>query len=95
MTHHCFEPGLNIGLHIGSMIYKAGAGPEPIPHKKLNVDNLRDAIKFATSPTAKIAAQRMAEQIEDEVSLQRTLLAPSVLNLDFEEWAPTRRRFIL
>lgn len=49
------------------MINKAGAGPEPIPHKQLTVENLRDAIKFVTSPNAKQAAQRMAEQIENEV----------------------------
>jgi hypothetical protein len=52
---------------IGSMIQKAGAGPEPIPHKKLDVDNLRDAIKFATSPSAKNAARIMADQIKSEV----------------------------
>jgi hypothetical protein len=51
------------------MISKVGAGPEPIPHQQLNVENLRDAIKFATSPTAKQAAQRMAEQIKNEVRL--------------------------
>ncbi|KAF9464545.1 glycosyltransferase family 1 protein [Collybia nuda] len=50
----------------GSMIHKAGAGPEPIPHKKLDVDNLRDAIKFAISPPAKNAATRMADQIRSE-----------------------------
>ena len=50
------------------MIHKAGAGPEPIPHKKLNIENLGDAIKFAVSPSAKAAAQRMAKQIEAEVS---------------------------
>lgn len=52
---------------IGSMIHKAGAGPEPIPHKELGVENLRDAIKFAISPTAKGAARRMADQIRSEV----------------------------
>lgn len=52
---------------LGAMIQKAGAGPEPIPHKKLNVDNLRDAIKFAISPSAKNAASRMADQIRSEV----------------------------
>jgi sterol 3beta-glucosyltransferase len=51
------------------MINKAGAGPKPIPHKQLNVGNLRDAIKFAISPAAKQAAQRMAEQIKNEVGL--------------------------
>ncbi|KAF8061758.1 UDP-Glycosyltransferase/glycogen phosphorylase [Lyophyllum atratum] len=50
----------------GAMIHKAGAGPEPIPHKKLDVENLRDAIKFAISPPAKQAARRMAEQIRSE-----------------------------
>ncbi|KAF5386949.1 hypothetical protein D9615_002027 [Tricholomella constricta] len=50
----------------GAMIHKAGAGPEPIPHKELTVDNLRDAIKFAISPTAKLAASRMAEEIRSE-----------------------------
>lgn len=53
--------------HTGSMIHKAGAGPEPIPHKTLDVDNLRDAIKFAISPPAKNAATRMADQIRSEV----------------------------
>ena len=55
-------------LGLGMMIHKAGAGPEPIPHKKLNIENLGDAIKFAVSPGAKTAAQRMAKQIEAEVS---------------------------
>ena len=55
-------------LGLGMMIHKAGAGPEPIPHKKLNIENLGDAIKFAVSPRAKAAAQRMAQLIEVEVS---------------------------
>ncbi|GLB35572.1 putative glycosyltransferase family 1 protein [Lyophyllum shimeji] len=50
----------------GAMIHRAGAGPEPISHKKLNVENLRDAIKFAVSPSAKLAARQMAEQIRSE-----------------------------
>ncbi|KAJ7118977.1 glycosyltransferase family 1 protein [Mycena epipterygia] len=55
----------------GSMIHKAGAGPEPIPHKQLNIENLRDALKFAVSPPAKIAAKRMAEQIHLEDGVRR------------------------
>lgn len=50
----------------GSMIHKAGAGPEPIPHKQLNVAKLTEAIKFAISPSAKIAAKAMADQIKAE-----------------------------
>ncbi|KAF9265967.1 glycosyltransferase family 1 protein [Marasmius fiardii PR-910] len=50
----------------GNMIYKAGAGPAPIHHKELDVDNLCNAIKFAVSPAAKEAAARMATQIREE-----------------------------
>ncbi|KAJ7700822.1 glycosyltransferase family 1 protein [Mycena rosella] len=55
----------------GSMIHKAGAGPEPIPHKQLNIENLRDALKFAVSPAAKSAAKRMSEQIHQEDGVRR------------------------
>jgi UDP:flavonoid glycosyltransferase YjiC (YdhE family) len=57
-------------LFWGNMIHKAGAGPEPIPHKKLNIENLRDALKVAVSPAAKNAAKRMAEQINREVRIK-------------------------
>jgi hypothetical protein len=54
---------------VGTMIHKAGAGPKPIPHKKLCIENLRDAIKFAIGAGARDAAARMAEQINSEVCL--------------------------
>ncbi|KAG7094782.1 hypothetical protein E1B28_005597 [Marasmius oreades] len=50
----------------GNMIHRAGAGPAPIPRKKLNADNLCDAIKFALSPKAKAAAAKMAARIKNE-----------------------------
>ncbi|CAK5279180.1 unnamed protein product [Mycena citricolor] len=50
----------------GEMIHKAGAGPEPIPHKQLTAQNLCDALKFAVSPQAGAAAGRMGEQIRHE-----------------------------
>ncbi|RDB19239.1 Sterol 3-beta-glucosyltransferase UGT80A2 [Hypsizygus marmoreus] len=50
----------------GAMIHKAGAGPEPIPHKQLNVEKLRDAINFAVSPSAKMAAKQLADRIQSE-----------------------------
>lgn len=56
------------------MIHKAGAGPEPIPHKQLNIENLRDALKFAVSPPAKNAAKRMAEQIHQEVRIKKNIM---------------------
>ncbi|KAL0566939.1 hypothetical protein V5O48_015053 [Marasmius crinis-equi] len=50
----------------GNMIHRAGAGPVPIHHKDLNVENLCDAITYAISPEAKDAARKMAEQIRNE-----------------------------
>ena len=61
LTHGWYGPIL------GNMIHKAGAGPKPIPHKELNVDNLRDAIKFAIGASAKMAAKKMAHQIHEDV----------------------------
>ncbi|KAJ7684426.1 glycosyltransferase family 1 protein [Mycena polygramma] len=58
-------------LFWGNMIHKAGAGPEPIPHKQLNIDKLRDALRFAVSPAVKNAAKRMAEQINSEDGVRR------------------------
>jgi hypothetical protein len=49
------------------MIHRAGAGPAPIPHKKLNAHKLRDAINFALRPEAKAAAANMADGIRHEV----------------------------
>jgi UDP:flavonoid glycosyltransferase YjiC (YdhE family) len=48
------------------MIHRANAGPAPIPQKKLNPDNLAEAIKVALSPEAKTAAGKMGEQIRKE-----------------------------
>ncbi|KAL1723971.1 hypothetical protein EV715DRAFT_245583 [Schizophyllum commune] len=50
----------------GDMIHRAGAGPAPIPHRKLTVENLADALVYATSPPAQEAASKMAEQITTE-----------------------------
>ncbi|KAH7928152.1 glycosyltransferase family 1 protein [Leucogyrophana mollusca] len=55
----------------GMMIHKGGAGPKPIPHKQLTVENLRDAIKFATGAGAQRAAKRMSERIKDEDGLRK------------------------
>jgi hypothetical protein len=62
------RPGqLITNVREGSMIHKAGAGPEPIPHKQLTVAKLTDAITFAISPSAKAAAREMAGRIRSEV----------------------------
>jgi sterol 3beta-glucosyltransferase len=53
----------------GMMVHTAGAGPEPIPASRLNVDNLTQAIHFANSPEVKAAAERLGVQIRKEVTI--------------------------
>ncbi|KIJ63362.1 glycosyltransferase family 1 protein [Hydnomerulius pinastri MD-312] len=50
----------------GRMVHQGGAGPEPIPHKELTAENLRDALKFALSPAARQGAQQMSEKMQNE-----------------------------
>ncbi|KAH8114206.1 glycosyltransferase family 1 protein [Phellopilus nigrolimitatus] len=50
----------------GNMIYKSGAGPEPIRQKKLNAENLTAAIQYVLKPSAQAAAHRLASQIQAE-----------------------------
>lgn len=66
---------------LGSMVHKAGAGPEPIPHKKLDVDSLSKALEVLISEPAKQAARRMADQIRSEVRLCKHYI---VFGLTFE-----------
>jgi hypothetical protein len=48
------------------MIASIGAGPAPIPHKKLSAGRLASAIKFALSPGVLAAAQKASERIAKE-----------------------------
>ena len=50
----------------GSMVARAGAGPEPIPHKQLTADNLADAIDMCLKPESQQRAQELAEKIASE-----------------------------
>jgi sterol 3beta-glucosyltransferase len=53
----------------GSMVQHAGAGPSPIPHRKLTALKLAAGIEYCLSESAKEAAQRMGEKIRAEVGL--------------------------
>ena len=66
----CYAYG-SIDSILGNMIWKAGAGPKPIPRKDLSVENLRDAIKFANSVSVKEAAKKMAYQIHEDVNISQ------------------------
>jgi len=52
----------------GAMIHHAGAGPSPIPHKKLTAAELASGIQFCLTPDAQKAAQRLGEKVRAEVS---------------------------
>lgn len=77
---------------IGNMIYKAGAGPEPIPSKELTMKKLRDAIKVAISPGAKEAAKSLGDKIREEVSgLEFTVSVSQATLPDRTEWQEVSR----
>lgn len=54
----------------GSMVAAAGAGPEPIPQRQLNSDNLAEAIKFCLTPEASAAALALSEKMQTESGVQ-------------------------
>ncbi|KAM0554830.1 hypothetical protein ACHAPJ_006563 [Fusarium lateritium] len=50
----------------GAMVSRAGAGPAPIPHKKLTADKLADAISFCLKPESLERANELASKIAAE-----------------------------
>ncbi|KAK6086145.1 glycosyltransferase family 28 domain-containing protein [Seiridium cupressi] len=50
----------------GAMVAKAGAGPEPIPYKKLTAEGLAEAIRVALKPETQERAQELGEKIRQE-----------------------------
>ncbi|RPA95108.1 UDP-Glycosyltransferase/glycogen phosphorylase [Choiromyces venosus 120613-1] len=50
----------------GSMVAKAGAGPEPTPFKKLTADILAESISMAISPQTQERAEELGARIRDE-----------------------------
>jgi UDP:flavonoid glycosyltransferase YjiC (YdhE family) len=50
----------------GDMIARAGAGPAPIPYKKLTVDGLAAAIQEALRPETTARAEDLAAKIKEE-----------------------------
>ncbi|KAH7070679.1 putative glucosyl/glucuronosyl transferase [Paraphoma chrysanthemicola] len=50
----------------GSMVARAGAGPDPIPHKHLTADNLARAIDFCLKPESLERAKELASKIAAE-----------------------------
>jgi UDP:flavonoid glycosyltransferase YjiC (YdhE family) len=50
----------------GAMVHRAGAGPEPIPHKQLTADNLAEGIKVCLKPESQSKAHELAAKIAKE-----------------------------
>jgi UDP:flavonoid glycosyltransferase YjiC (YdhE family) len=50
----------------GAMVHRAGAGPEPIPHKQLTPDNLAEGIKTCLKPESQNKAHELAAKIAKE-----------------------------
>ncbi|KAL2129906.1 hypothetical protein VTI74DRAFT_7149 [Chaetomium olivicolor] len=50
----------------GSMVGNAGAGPEPVPYKRLTAQKLAEGIKYCITETARNEAERIARDIERE-----------------------------
>ena len=55
------------------MIHNSGAGPPPIQHKELNIENLTEAIKIALKPATEAAAKQLSAKIKAEVRLLITI----------------------
>ncbi|KAJ4358224.1 uncharacterized protein N0V89_002804 [Didymosphaeria variabile] len=54
----------------GSMVAKAGAGPEPIPYKDLTAEKLADAIREALKPESLAKAAELSAKIAKEQGAQ-------------------------
>lgn len=48
------------------MIARAGAGPEPVPYKKLDAESLAAAIRKALEPATLAKAKELGEKIREE-----------------------------
>ncbi|KAJ5650555.1 uncharacterized protein N7484_004278 [Penicillium longicatenatum] len=57
----------------GEMVANAGAGPRPIPHKALTIQNLTEAIKFCLTPEATVAAQELARKMQTECGVDEAV----------------------
>ncbi|KAJ7705308.1 hypothetical protein B0H17DRAFT_664811 [Mycena rosella] len=68
----------------GNMVAAAGAGPKPIPHRELDLDNLVAAIAFCLTPEAAAAAQAICEKMRAEESGVTSAVASFHANLPLE-----------
>ncbi|RSL48512.1 hypothetical protein CEP54_012866 [Fusarium duplospermum] len=58
----------------GQMVANAGAGPNPIPHAELTVNNLSEAIVYCLLHQASVAATSIAARMASEVGIAADIL---------------------
>jgi hypothetical protein len=67
----------------GAMIYKAGAGPEPVPFKKMTEETLADSITIALGADVQAAVKEMSEKISNENGAEEAALSfHNMVNMD-------------
>lgn len=67
----------------GAMIYKAGAGPEPVPFKKMTEETLADSISTALGPDIQIAVKEMSSKIANENGAEDAAVSfHNIINVD-------------
>ncbi|KAJ5937623.1 Sterol 3-beta-glucosyltransferase UGT80B1 [Penicillium verhagenii] len=59
----------------GGIVARAGAGPLPIPHKRLTVDKLSEAINMALKDSTREKAQAIAKKMEKESGVKEGVLS--------------------
>ncbi|RMJ17627.1 hypothetical protein CDV36_002667 [Fusarium kuroshium] len=62
----------------GQMVANAGAGPNPIPHAELTVNNLSEAIVYCLSHQASTAAESIAARMASEIAADILLSHKSI-----------------
>ncbi|KAF4767841.1 hypothetical protein HAV15_002563 [Penicillium sp. str.  len=67
----------------GEMVSAAGAGPDPIPYKQLNVNALAHAVRFCLTPEAVRSAQGIAAKMEKEKGVENSRLVECDLLPEF------------
>ncbi|RAH69469.1 putative UDP-glucose,sterol transferase [Aspergillus aculeatinus CBS 121060] len=59
----------------GSIVARAGAGPQPIPYKQLTTEKLTEAIKTALEPSTKEKAKEIGEQMRSEQGVRNAAIS--------------------
>ncbi|RSL67384.1 hypothetical protein CEP51_012667 [Fusarium floridanum] len=68
----------------GQMVANAGAGPNPIPHAELTVNNLSEAIVYCLSHQASTAAASIAARMASEIAADILLSHKSIDSKDLK-----------